>query len=81
MKLDNLMLTKQKFSKMIEEKVSKTRGGYMDTILDLCEEHGIEVIDVKKFISPVILNKLTVEAEKNNLLTVKNSAKNELTFD
>lgn len=80
MNLDGLMLTKQKFSKMVESEVIATRSNYIDAILSLCEKHGIDPEDMKKYVSPVILSKLTVEARKNNLLKVKNNKK-ELTFE
>jgi len=80
MNLDGLMLTKQKFSKMVESEVIATRSSYVDAILSLCEKYNIDPEDMKRYVSPVILNKLTVEAKKNNLLKVKNH-KNELTFD
>lgn len=77
MKLDGLMLTKNKFSKMVEETVRFKSTSYMDAILMICEENNIEIDDIKKFISPVIKNKLEVEAQKLNFIPKNNS----LTFE
>jgi hypothetical protein len=66
-------LTKVKFSKMVEESVVSLKMSYMDTILHLCEEHGIEIEDVKKYLSNVIKNKLEAEAMGLNYLSKGNS--------
>ena len=59
---DNL-LTKSKFTKLIEATVIETKLSYMDTILHLCERNEIDPEDVRKFISPIIKEKLEAEAE------------------
>jgi hypothetical protein len=46
---------------------------YMDAILKVCETNDIEPEDVKKFISPVIRDKLEAEAMDLNFLPKKNS--------
>lgn len=61
-------LSKKRFSKMIEEVVLGKNLSYMDSILYLCEKHGIEIEEVKKYVSPVIQNKLLVEAQRLNFI-------------
>jgi|TARA_B100000927_G_scaffold6208_1_gene4868 hypothetical protein len=66
-------LSKSKFSKMIEEAVVQKKLSYMDAILDICEKNDIEPEDVRKFVSPIIKDKLEAEAMSLNLLPKTNS--------
>jgi gas vesicle protein len=66
--LDGLMLTKNKFSKMVEDVVKTSNSSYMDAIIHLCEKNNIEIEDIKKYISPTIKNKLEVEAQNLNFM-------------
>jgi len=77
MTLEEKFLTKSKFSKMVESTVIEKRLTYMDAILWLCEQNSIEPEDVKKFISPIIKDKLEAEARKLNFLP----RTNELVFE
>ena len=63
-----VFLTKIRFAKMVESTVLEKQIPYMEAILDVCEDKGIEPEDVSKFISPVIKNKLQAEAESLNYL-------------
>ena len=49
----------------------KTEMNYIDTIVHLCEENGIEVEDVKKYLNDPIKAQLEVEAK--NLHFMKNT--------
>ena len=75
--IEEKFLTKAKFSKLVEKTVIEKRLTYMDAILWLCEKHTIEPEDVKKFISPIIKDKLEAEARKLNFLP----RTNELVFE
>mgnify|MGYP001487133858 FL=1 len=66
-------LSKSKFSKMIEEAVVQKKLSYMDAILDICDKNDIEPEDVRKFVSPIIKDKLEAEAMSLNLLPKTNS--------
>ena len=66
--IEDKFLTKSKFTKLIESSVSELRITYMDAILHLCDKNDIEPEDVKKFISPIIRDKLEAEAMKLNFL-------------
>jgi hypothetical protein len=74
MDLDGLMLTKQKFSKMVEVVVKEKRISYLDAVIHLCEKINIEVEDMTKYISPAIKSKIESEATKLNLMQVKNKS-------
>jgi hypothetical protein len=45
----------------------------MDAIIHLCEVYDIELEDVRKYISPVIKNKIEAEAMNLNFLPQENS--------
>jgi len=61
-------LTKSKFAKMIESAVTKDKLSYMDAVIYLCDQNGVELEEVRKFISPVIKNKIEAEAMRLNFL-------------
>ena len=45
----------------------------MEAILHVCDKNGIEPEDVKKFVSPVIKNKVEAEAMNLNFLPKQNT--------
>jgi hypothetical protein len=73
MKIEEQFLTKSKFTKLIESTVADMKIPYMDAILKVCETNNIEPEDVKKFISPIIKDKLEAEAMDLNFLPKKTS--------
>ena len=73
MKIEEQFLTKSKFTKLIEKTVADLKIPYMDAILKVCETNDIELEDIRKFISPVIKDKLEAEAMDLNFLPKKNS--------
>ena len=77
MKIEEQFLTKSKFTKLIEGTVATMKIPYMDAILHVCQKNNIEPEDVKKFISPVIRDKLEAEAMDLNFLPKKNSINSE----
>lgn len=77
MTLEDQFLTKPKFSKLVEETVLTKKLSYMDAIIHICEENSIELEEVRKFISPIIKDKLEAEARKLNYLP----RTNELNFE
>ena len=75
MKLDNLMLTKQKFSKLVESIILKNKNmTYLDAVIMVCEKNQIEIEDSKKFISNGIKSKIESEATKLNMMQEKNGS-------
>jgi len=73
MTVEDQFLNKAKFSKMIENTVVEKSIGYMEAILLVCEKNDIEPEDVKKFVSPIIRDKLEAEAMALNFLPKTNS--------
>jgi len=73
MKLEDNFLNRSKFTKLIEESVTKNKISYMESILDICDKNDIDPEDVKKFVSPIIKNKLEAEAMALNFLPKENS--------
>ena len=73
MKIEEQFLTKSKFTKLIETTVANLKIPYMDAIIKVCETNDIELEDIRKFISPVIKDKLEAEAMDLNFLPKKNS--------
>ena len=73
MKIEEQFLSKSKFTKLIEATVADLKIPYMDAIIKVCETNNIEIEDIRKFISPVIKDKLEAEAMDLNFLPKKNS--------
>ena len=70
---DSLIITKKfrssnEFSLYIEEKVVKERSGYMDAIIQYCEEVDIDVESVSKLVNQSLKDKIQTEAEENNYI-------------
>lgn len=68
MTIEAQMMDRNRFTKMVEDTVKTLRISYMDSIVYLCEKHNIEIEDVRKYVSPVVKNKLEAEAMKLNFL-------------
>lgn len=64
---DNIM-TKKKFASLVEDMVHKKRMTYFDSILEICDERGIEPEDISKLISPAIKDKLEAECISANMI-------------
>jgi len=73
MTVEEQFLNKSKFSKLIETTVAEKAIGYMEAILLVCSDNDIEPEDVRKFISPIIKDKLEAEAMALNFLPKTNS--------
>ena len=66
-------LTKSEFGKLIEQTARDHKSSYMDAVIHICEENDVELEDVRKFISPIIKNKIEAEAMNLNFLPRQNS--------
>lgn len=71
-KTEEKFLTKKSFSSMIESFVFQHRMSYMDTIVHLCEKNSLELEDIKKYLSPTIVEHLESEARQLNFLPKQN---------
>lgn len=71
--IDNKFMNRAMFTKMVEEVVFKKKLSYIDAVVHVCEHYGIDPEDSKKFISPVVKEKLEGEAIRLNLLPRQNT--------
>jgi len=70
---DSLIITKKfrssnEFSLYIEERVVKEKIGYMDAIIQYCEEVDIDVESISKLVNQSLKDKIQTEAEENNYI-------------
>jgi len=73
MTIEQEFLTKSKFTKLVEKTVTDLKITYMDAILYLCDKNDLEPEDMKKFVSPIIRDKLEAEAMQLNFLPKQNT--------
>ena len=66
-------MNKKRFSKMVERTVRSSELNYMDSIVHMCEQNNMEVEDVKKYLTPSIIDCLETEAMNLNFLEKTNS--------
>jgi len=67
------IMTKNSVSEIIQKQVFENNMSYIDAIIYICEKNNIEIDDIKKFISPVIKEKLEAEAMNLNYLPKENA--------
>ena len=70
---DSLIITKKfrspnEFSLYIEERVLNERIGYMDAVIQYCEEVDIDIESISKLINQSLKDKIQNEAEENNFM-------------
>jgi hypothetical protein len=66
-------LTKQKFVKLIEDVVKSTNSTYMEAVIAVCQDNEVEIEDVRKFITPIVKDKIQAEAMRLNFLPRQNT--------
>ena len=66
-------LTKNKFARIVEQKVRDHRYSYMDAVIHICEDIDLELEDIRKYISGSIKEKIEVEAMNLNYLPKGNT--------
>lgn len=72
--LENI-LTKTVFAQLVEDLVYKEHMTYIEAVLHICEDRGLDPSDVGKLIAPTIKSKLEAEGMAANLLPRSNSLK------
>ncbi len=70
---DSLIITKKfrspnEFSLHIEERVLREKIGYMDAVIQYCEEVDIDIESISKLINQSLKDKIQNEAEENNFM-------------
>lgn len=71
--IETEFMNKAKFSKIVEKQVVEKKLGYIDAVVEACSITSIDPEDVKKFISPVIKEKIEAEAMRLNFLPRQNT--------
>jgi len=66
-------LTKNKFTKLVEDNVKKHRYTYMDAIIHLCEDIDLDLQDIRKYVSTNLKEKVEAEAMELNYLPKLNT--------
>ncbi len=67
--IEEIILTKKRFSKLVEDKVSETKMPYMDAVIAICELRELDPGDIGNLIGPVLKEKIQAEAVELNLIT------------
>ena len=62
------VMTKEKFSIIIEELVRDRKLTYLDAVLHWCDKNQMEVETAAKLISPLIKQKMTVECQELRMI-------------
>lgn len=68
MTLEDNILTKKKFTTMVEDLVKQRRMPYMDAVLQICSDREIDPLDVASLISPAIKDKIQAEAINSHMM-------------
>ena len=66
--LENTILTKKRFTKLVEEKASASKIGYIDAVIEVCKDFDLDTADVGNLISPIIKSKIEAEAINLNMI-------------
>jgi len=69
------VLTKDKFSIIIETMVRDYKLSYLDAIVHWCEQNEMEVETAAKLVSPLIKEKMKVECQNLNIIKGGSCAK------
>jgi hypothetical protein len=72
--LEGKILTKKRFSTVVEKKVKQFQLSYLDAILEVCEELEFPVEDVGRVITPSLKEKITAEAQRLRMIKDSNTA-------
>ena len=70
--IEQIILTKKRFGKLVEDKVTETRMPYMDAVIAICEERDLDPGDIGILIGPVLKEKIEMEAIDLNLIESDN---------
>lgn len=70
---DGLVITKRfktatEFSLYIENKVLETKIGYMDSVIQYCQDADINIENIAKLINTSLKEKIRCEAEEQNYM-------------
>lgn len=63
-----MLVTQKQFLDRLEKHLIKHKNGYIEGILAVCEEMGIDPEQAAKYLSKPIIEKIRAEGESINLL-------------
>lgn len=63
-----MLVTQKQFLDRLEKHLTKHKNGYIESILAVCEEMGIDPEQAAKYLSKPIIEKIRAEGESINLL-------------
>ena len=63
-----MLVTQKQFLDRLEKHLNKHKNGYIEGILAVCEEMGIDPEQAAKYLSKPIIEKIRAEGESINLL-------------
>jgi hypothetical protein len=66
---------KEKFSTKVLERVTKTKLSFMDCVLELAEEMGLDPVAAGKLLTKPIIEKIEEEGKRKNILKKSKSEK------
>jgi hypothetical protein len=69
-----IVITKEDFCKKVENVVARYKVSYMDAIIDLQEELGMDYSLVAKYLSKPLIEKLEIEGIDLNLIKKQRNA-------
>ena len=69
LELEHKIVTKKRFSTAVEKLVANTDISYLDAILLIIEENGIDMGNISNLLTDSLKSKLEVEAVAANLIT------------
>lgn len=68
MTIEDNILTKKKFTAMVEDLVKNKHMPYIDAVLEICSDRDIDPLDVASLISATIKDKIHAEAVNSNFM-------------
>lgn len=63
-----MLVTQKQFLDCLEKHLTKHKNGYIESVLAVCEEMGIDPEQAAKYLSKPIIEKIRAEGESINLL-------------
>lgn len=63
-----MLVTQKQFLDRLDKHLTKHKNGYIESILAVCEEMGIDPEQAAKYLSKPIIEKIRAEGESINLL-------------
>ena len=63
-----MLVTQKQFLERLDKHMNKHKNGYIESILAVCEEMGIDPEQAAKYLSKPLIEKIRAEGESINLL-------------